>query len=115
MQLLQSYGKYAASDKCLLSDFFFPHRFLLHVNVESTWLLTSIFGHFWPMRVPVRLNFAKVCFNISAEFCSWLGTRERFGCTNDLKCFSSSFQQRIRQESERKVSTESNQFSLKEK
>ncbi|XP_074606000.1 uncharacterized protein LOC141859024 isoform X3 [Acropora palmata] len=33
--------------------------FLLHVNPESTWLLTSIFGHFWPMRVPVRLNFAK--------------------------------------------------------
>jgi len=63
----------------------------------------------------VRLNFGKVSFNFSAAVCSWLVTRGIFRCRNDLGCFSFSFKHRIRQESERKVSTESDQFSFKEK
>ena len=80
-------------------------------RIQLTWILV----HYWPMRVPVRLNFAKVCLNFFITFCSWLVTGWRFGCRYDLSFFSSLFHQRIRQESERKVSTESDQFSFKEK
>ena len=90
-------------------------RFSLQANLGSTRQLTSILGHFWPMRVPVRLNFAKVCLNFSAAVCSWLVSRGIFRCRNDLGCFSFSFQHRIRQERECKVSTESDQFSFKDK
>ena len=79
---------------------FLMDRFSLQANLGSTWQLTSILGHFWPMRVPVRLNFAKVCLNFSAAVCSWLVSRGIFRCRNDLGCFSFSFQHRIRQESE---------------
>ena len=96
------------------SGFFFPDRFLFHANLGSTCQLNSIFGHFWPMTVPLCLNFAKVCFNFSAAVFLLLVTQGIFRCKNDLGCFSFSFQQRIRQASERKVSTESDQFSFKE-
>ncbi|KAK2564887.1 T-cell acute lymphocytic leukemia protein 1 [Acropora cervicornis] len=36
-----------------------PDRFLFEANLGSTCQLTSIVGHFWPMRVPVCLNLAK--------------------------------------------------------
>ena len=76
--------------------------------------LTSIFGHFWPMRVPVRLNFTKVCVNFAA-FCSWLVTRGTF--RNDLSCFSLSFQLRTRQASgnARYALNPTNQFPSKKK
>ena len=80
-------------------------------RIQLTWILV----HYWPMRVPVRLNFTKVCLNFFMAFCSWLVTGWRFGCKYALSCFSFLFQQRIRQASERNVSTKSDQFSFKEK
>ena len=94
--------------------YFLPDMFRLKANLGSTCILTSIFGHFWPMRVPVRLTFAKVCVEFSPVVCSWLVTQGIFRCRNDLSCFSFSFQHSIRPASERKESTESNQFSFKE-
>ena len=93
---------------------FLPDRLCLQANIGSTCQLTSIFGHFWPMRVPVRLNFAKVCFNFSVVVCTWLVSQGIFPCRNDLSCFSFSFQHSIRPASECKESTESNQFSFEE-
>ena len=93
---------------------FLPDRFVLEANLGSTCQLISIFGHFWPMRVPVCLNFAKVCSKFSTAAWSWLVIQGIFRCRNDLGYFSFSFQDRIRLASERKVSTESDQFSFKE-
>jgi len=50
--------------------------------------LTSIVGHSWPMKVPVCLNFAKVCSNVCAAVCSWLVTEGIFWCRNDRSCLS---------------------------
>ena len=51
------------------------------------------------MHLDAKLLLAKVCFNFLPAFCSWLVTHGRFGCRNDLSCFSFSFQHRIRQAS----------------
>ena len=59
-------------------------------------------------------NFAEVRFNYSSVF-SWLINEGTSQCRNDLSCFSFWFQQRIRQASEHKISTVSNQFSFKDK
>ena len=110
--MLLAYGKHAAMDECLLMTSCFARQFCLQVDLGSTCQLTSIFGHVWPTRVPVSLNF-EVRFNYSSAF-SWLIKEGVIECRNDLSCFSFSFQHRIRQENERKVSTDSYQFSFKE-
>ena len=67
--MLQARGKHSKTEECLHMTSFFVNRFCLQANRGSTCELTSILGHFWPMRVPVHLNFAKVCVNFSAAVC----------------------------------------------
>ncbi|KAK2564885.1 hypothetical protein P5673_011587 [Acropora cervicornis] len=48
-------------------DFIYKDRFVLEANLGSTCQLISIFGHFWPMRVRVCLNFAKDRIRLASE------------------------------------------------
>ena len=114
--MVQEYGKHATMDECLLMTSFFARQVLF---ASKSRIHLPIDFNFWTRLAnesarAVGLNFAEVRFNYSLAF-SWLINEGIIQCRNDLSCFFFLFQQRIKQASEHKVSTESDQFSFKEK
>ena len=111
----QAHGKHATTDECLLiTSFFFPDRFCLQANLGYTCQLTSIFRTLlaneclWALTLPRYVS-------TTLRFYSWMINEGTFQCRNDLGCYSFSFQQRVREASKSKVSTDSEQFFFKEK